>query len=192
MEQDRVQFKEVLPVAIVSWTGALLEWLDFYTYAILAKTLAKVYFPSHDPLASLLASFAALAIGFLFRPVGALMFGKIGDQYGRKIAFLTAITMMMVGTIGIAVLPSYEAIGVLASIGVFILRIIQGLALGGGYGAAITYLGEFTPITEEGSSQAFFLQLLPLVWHLLQILLQPFRVILEQRLLRLQGGDGAL
>jgi MFS family permease/predicted transcriptional regulator len=155
MERERVEFKEVLPVAIVSWTGALLEWLDFYTYAILAKTLARVYFPSHDPLASLLASFAALAIGFLFRPVGALMFGKIGDQYGRKISFLTAITMMMVGTIGIAVLPSYESIGVLASIGVFILRIIQGLALGGGYGAAITYLGEFTPDHRRGLITGF-------------------------------------
>ncbi|BAU23365.1 sugar transporter [Caldimicrobium thiodismutans] len=155
MEQERVQFKEVLPVAIVSWTGALLEWLDFYVYAILAKTLAKVYFPSHDPLASLLASFAALAIGFLFRPVGALMFGKIGDQYGRKIAFLTAISMMMVGTIGIALLPGYETLGIFASIGVFILRIIQGLALGGGYGAAITYLGEFTPDHRRGLITGF-------------------------------------
>ena len=153
--QERVSFKEVLPVAIVAWTGALLEWVDFYTYAILAATLAKVYFPSHDPLASLLASFAALAIGFLFRPIGALMFGKIGDQYGRKVAFLTAISMMMIGTLGIAILPSYETLGILASIGVFILRIIQGLALGGGYGAAITYLGEFTPDHRRGLITGF-------------------------------------
>jgi len=145
MKQEEARFKEVLPVAIVSWTGALLEWLDFYTYAILAKILASHYFPSHDPIASLLGAYAALAIGFLFRPLGALMFGKIGDQFGRKIAFLTAITMMMVGTLGIAALPSYATWGVIASIGIFVLRIIQGLALGGGYGAAITYLGEFTP-----------------------------------------------
>lgn len=153
--QERISFKEVLPVAIVAWTGALLEWVDFYVYAILAPLLAKIYFPSHDPLASLLASFAALAIGFLFRPVGALLFGKIGDQYGRKVAFLTAISMMMVGTLGIAILPSYETLGVLASIGVFILRIIQGLALGGGYGAAITYLGEFTPDHRRGLITGF-------------------------------------
>lgn len=145
MKEERARFRDVLPVAIVSWTGALLEWLDFYTYAILAKILAKVYFPSHDPIASLLASFAALAIGFFFRPIGALMFGKIGDQFGRKAAFLTAISMMMVGTLGIAILPSYATLGIIASIGIFVLRIIQGLALGGGYGAAITYLGEFTP-----------------------------------------------
>lgn len=155
MEKDKVQFREVLPVAIVSWTGALLEWLDFYVYAILAKLLAQIYFPSDDPLASLLASFAALAIGFLFRPLGALLFGKIGDQYGRKIAFLTAITMMMVGTIGIALLPGYSSIGIFASIGLFVLRIIQGLALGGGFGAAITYLGEFTPDHRRGFITGF-------------------------------------
>ncbi|MEZ0343269.1 MAG: MFS transporter [Caldimicrobium sp.] len=148
--QERISFKEVLPVAIVAWTGALLEWVDFYTYAILAKVLAKVFFPTHDPLAGLLASFAALAIGFLFRPLGALMFGKIGDQYGRKVAFLVAISMMMIGTIGIALLPGYAELGIIASLGVFLLRIIQGLALGGGFGAAITYLGEFTPDHRRG------------------------------------------
>ncbi len=150
-----VSFREVLPVAIIAWSGALLEWLDFYTYAILAKVLAKKFFPAADPVASLLASFAALAIGFLFRPLGALGFGKLGDQVGRKIAFLTAITTMMVATLGLAVLPSYETIGILGSIGVFILRILQGLALGGGYGAAITYLGEFTPDDKRGLITGF-------------------------------------
>lgn len=155
MAQERGSFKEVAPVAIVSWAGALLEWVDFYTYAILAKVLAKVYFPSDDPIASLLASFAALAIGFLFRPLGALMFGKIGDQFGRKIAFLTAITMMLIGTVGIALLPGYASIGIIASFGLFALRIVQGLALGGGFGAAITYLGEFTPDNKRGLITGF-------------------------------------
>jgi len=155
MKEERTEFKQVLPVAIVSWSGALLEWLDFYTYAILAKVLAKVYFPSSDPLASLLAAFAALAIGFLFRPLGALMFGKIGDQFGRKVSFFTAITMMMVGTLGIAFLPSYAAWGILASILLFVCRIVQGLALGGGFGAAITYLGEFTPDHRRGFITGF-------------------------------------
>ena len=155
MKEERTEFKQVLPVAIVSWSGALLEWVDFYIYAILAKVLAKIYFPSDDPLASLLAAFAALAIGFLFRPLGALMFGKIGDQFGRKVAFFTAITMMMVGTLGIAFLPGYAAWGVLASILLFICRIVQGLALGGGFGAAITYLGEFTPDHRRGFITGF-------------------------------------
>ncbi|MFN3505345.1 MAG: MFS transporter [Caldimicrobium sp.] len=155
MAEERGSFREVAPVAIVSWAGALLEWVDFYVYAVLAKVLAKIYFPSDDPVASLLASFAALAIGFLFRPLGALMFGKIGDQFGRKIAFLTAITMMLIGTVGIALLPGYEKIGILASFGLFALRIVQGLALGGGFGAAITYLGEFTPDHRRGLITGF-------------------------------------
>jgi CBS domain-containing protein/nitrate/nitrite transporter NarK len=155
MREERTEFKQVLPVAIVSWSGALLEWVDFYIYAILAKVLAKIYFPSSDPLASLLAAFTALAIGFLFRPLGALLFGKIGDQFGRKVAFFTAITMMMVGTLGIAFLPGYAAWGVLASILLFIYRIVQGLALGGGFGAAITYLGEFTPDHRRGFITGF-------------------------------------
>jgi MFS family permease len=155
MKEERTEFKQVLPVAIVAWSGALLEWVDFYIYAILAKVLAKIYFPSDDPLASLLAAFAALAIGFLFRPLGALMFGKIGDQFGRKVAFFTAIIMMMVGTLGIAFLPGYAAWGVLASILLFICRIVQGLALGGGFGAAITYLGEFTPDHRRGFITGF-------------------------------------
>lgn len=155
MKEERAEFKQVLPVAIVAWSGALLEWVDFYIYAILAKVLAKIYFPSHDPLASLLAAFAALAIGFLFRPLGALMFGKIGDQFGRKVAFFTAISMMMVGTLGIAFLPGYASWGVLASILLFACRIIQGLALGGGFGAAITYLGEFTPDHRRGLITGF-------------------------------------
>jgi len=155
MDQEIVKIKDVLLVAIVSWIGALLEWFDFYIYAILAKIIANLYFPSYDPLASLLAAFSALAIGFLFRPLGALLFGKIGDQFGRKIAFLTVIIMMIIGTIGIGILPTYATIGVLASIGIFLLRAIQGLALGGGYGAAITYLGEFAPDDKRGLITGF-------------------------------------
>jgi CBS domain-containing protein len=117
--------------------------------------VAKIFFPSADPIASLLASFAALAIGFLFRPLGAILFGKIGDQFGRKVAFITAMSLMLAGTLGIGLLPSYAEIGIIASVGVFLLRIIQGLALGGGYGAAITYLGEFVPEHRRGFFTGF-------------------------------------
>ncbi|ABO07816.1 MFS transporter [Pyrobaculum calidifontis] len=151
----QVNFRQVASVAIVAWFGAFLEWLDFYTYALLAGLVAKIFFPSADPIASLLASFAALAIGFLFRPLGAIVFGKIGDQFGRKVAFITAMSLMLVGTLGIGLLPGYAEIGILASVGVFILRIIQGLALGGGYGAAITYLGEFVPEHRRGFFTGF-------------------------------------
>jgi MFS family permease len=130
-----VSFRQLTSVAAVSWGGAFLEWLDFYTYATYATIVSKVFFPSVDPIASLLASFAALAIGFLFRPLGALIFGNIGDRFGRKISFVTAMIMMLAGTLGIGLLPGYSALGLIASVSVFILRIIQGLALGGGYGS---------------------------------------------------------
>ncbi|HIC98166.1 MAG TPA: hypothetical protein EYP08_00470, partial [Pyrodictiaceae archaeon] len=100
MQEERVKWREIIPVAFVAWLGALVEWVDFYTYAMVAKIIGQHYFPSHDPVASLLGAYAGLAIGFLFRPLGALLFGKIGDQFGRKMAFLSAVLLMLVGTLG--------------------------------------------------------------------------------------------
>ncbi len=159
--QISVSFKQVASVATVAWSGAFLEWLDFYTYALLATIVARVFFPAVDPIASLLASFAALAVGFLFRPLGAMLFGKIGDQFGRKIAFVMAMALMMTGTLGIGLLPGYSGIGIISSILVFLLRIIQGLALGGGFGAAITYLGEFVPEHRRGLITGFLFTTAP-------------------------------
>ena len=149
------KFKEIARTTAISWLGALLEWVDFYTYALLAGIVAAVFFPKWDPIAALLASFGALAIGFLFRPLGALLFGRIGDIYGRKVAFILAAISMLAGTLGIGVLPTYTQIGVAASVTVFILRIIQGLALGGGYGAMIVYLGESVPERRRGFYTGF-------------------------------------
>jgi MHS family proline/betaine transporter-like MFS transporter len=155
MNSVNVGLRQVASVVTVSWCGALTEWLDFYSYALLAGVVAKIFFPAEDPIASLLAAFAALAIGFLFRPLGAILFGKIGDQFGRKVSFITSLLMIFTGTIGIGLLPGYAEIGILASVGVFLLRIAQGLALGGGYGAAITYLGEFVPEHRRGLYTGF-------------------------------------
>ena len=155
MQEERVKWREIIPVAFVAWLGALVEWVDFYTYAMVAKIIGQHYFPSHDPVASLLGAYAGLAIGFLFRPLGALLFGKIGDQFGRKMAFLSAVLLMLVGTLGIAFLPSYQQIGIAATIGIILLRIVQGLALGGGFGAAITYLGEYVPDHRRGFITGF-------------------------------------
>ncbi len=155
MHEEKVRWGEILPVAIVAWLGALIEWIDFYTYAMVAKIIGHHYFPSHDPVASLLGAYAGLAIGFFFRPLGALMFGKIGDQFGRKVTFVAAVSLMMIGTLGIAVLPTYAKIGILATIGIILLRIVQGLALGGGFGAAITYLGEYVPDHRRGFITGF-------------------------------------
>ena len=151
VKEVEIPVRELARTIAIGWSGALLEWTDFYTYAILAPIVAKVFFPSEDPIASLLASFGALALGFLFRPLGALLFGRIGDIYGRKIAFVLAATSMLAGTVGIGILPTYAQIGIAASVLVFVLRIIQGLALGGGYGAVIVYLGESVPERRRGT-----------------------------------------
>lgn len=150
-----VSLRQVSSVTAVAWAAAFLDWLDFYTFAVLATVIAPIFFPSKDPIASLLSTFAALAIGFLFRPLGALLFGNIGDRFGRRTSFLIALSMMLFGTVGIGLLPSYASIGLAASVGVFILRIIQGLALGGGYGSAIVYLGEFIPEHRRGLITGF-------------------------------------
>ncbi len=150
VKEAEIPPKELTRTIAIGWSGALLEWIDFYTYAILAPIVAAVFFPSKDPIASLLASFGALALGFLFRPLGALLFGRIGDIYGRKVAFVLAAVSMLAGTLGIGLLPTYAQIGLAASVLVFVLRIIQGLALGGGYGAVIVYLGESVPERRRG------------------------------------------
>lgn len=151
VKEVEIPARELARSIAIAWSGALLEWTDFYVYANLAPIVAATFFPSKDPIASLLASFAALAIGFLFRPLGALIFGRLGDIYGRKFAFVVAAISMLAGTLGIGVLPTYAQIGIAASIAVFILRIIQGLALGGGYGAMIVYLGETVPERRRGT-----------------------------------------
>ncbi|ADB58191.1 MFS transporter [Archaeoglobus profundus] len=154
--------KEIARTVGIAWAGALLEWVDFYTYALLAGIVAHVFFPEWDPIAQLLASFGALALGFLFRPLGALIFGRIGDIYGRKVAFVAAAFTMLAGTLGIGILPGYAQIGILASVLVFVLRIIQGLALGGGFGATIVYLGESIPEKRRGFFTGFLFTTAPL------------------------------
>jgi hypothetical protein len=95
MSSVNVGLRQVASVVTVSWCGALTEWLDFYSYALLAGVVARIFFPAADPIASLLAAFAALAIGFLFRPLGAILFGKIGDQFGRKMSFITSLLLIL-------------------------------------------------------------------------------------------------
>jgi len=151
IKEVRIPVKEQARTIAMAWLGSTMEWLDFYVYAIFAPILAKAFFPSEDPIASLLAAFAALALGFLFRPIGALLFGRIGDVYGRKFAFVLAALTMIICTIGIGILPTYAQIGILASILVFILRAIQGLSLGGGFGAIMVYLGESIPEKRRGT-----------------------------------------
>ena len=142
--------KEERKVIFASSLGTVFEWYDFYLYATLAPFFATLFFPKTNATAALLGSFVSYAAGFLVRPFGALVFGRIGDLIGRKYAFLVTLTVMGLSTFLIGLLPTYAAIGVLAPIILLVLRLLQGLALGGEYGGAATYVAEHVPDSRRG------------------------------------------
>jgi MFS family permease len=137
-------------VIFASSLGTIFEWYDFYIYATLAPFFATLFFPKGNATAALLASFATYAAGFLVRPFGALVFGRIGDLVGRKYTFLVTILVMGFATAAVGLLPSYESIGMLSPIILVLLRLAQGLALGGEYGGAATYVAEHAPDGKRG------------------------------------------
>src|SRR2546426_50098 len=118
-------------VIFASSLGTVFEWYDFYLYATLAKFFAAHFFPKGNDTAALLAAFATYAAGFLVRPFGALVFGRIGDLVGRKYTFLITIAVMGASTFAVGLLPSYDSIGIAAPVLLTALRLLQGLALGG-------------------------------------------------------------
>ena len=140
-----------LPFVIAaSSAGTVIEWYDFYLYATLTPFLAPLFFPNDNPTAQLLSAFAAYAAGFLVRPFGAVVFGRIGDVIGRKYAFLLTISIMGGATVIMGLLPTYAAIGFLAPAILVLLRLAQGLALGGEYGGAAIYVAEHSPDSRRG------------------------------------------
>ena len=143
------QFK--LPFVIgASAAGTVIEWYDFYLYGVLAAFFATQFFPPGNEVAALLSSLATFGAGFAVRPFGAAFFGRIGDIIGRKFTFLVTITLMGGATALVGVLPTYAQIGVLAPIILVLLRLAQGLALGGEYGGAAIYVAEHAPDHERG------------------------------------------
>src|SRR5712672_1780817 len=137
-------------VIIASSVGTVFEWYDFYLYAILAPFFAGLFFPSQNQTAALLGAFGAYAAGFLVRPFGAIIFGRIGDLVGRKYTFLVTIVVMGLSTVFVGFLPTYASIGVAAPAILVALRLAQGLALGGEYGGAATYVAEHAPDSRRG------------------------------------------
>jgi MFS family permease len=137
-------------VIFASSLGTVFEWYDFYLYATLAPFFAALFFPKGNETAALLSSFATYAAGFLVRPFGALVFGRIGDLVGRKYTFLITIVIMGLSTFIVGLLPSYASIGFLAPVILIALRLLQGLALGGEYGGAATYVAEHSPPGRRG------------------------------------------
>ncbi len=137
--------KEERKVIFASSLGTVFEWYDFYLYATLAPFFAALFFPKGNDTAALLSAFATYAAGFLVRPFGALVFGRIGDLVGRKYTFLMTIVFMGGATFLVGLLPTFETIGWAAPVLLVTLRLVQGLALGGEYGGAATYVAATTP-----------------------------------------------
>jgi MFS family permease len=142
-------------VITASSVGTLIEWYDFYIFGSLSSILATKFFPQENPTAAFLSTLAAFAAGFIVRPFGALVFGRLGDLVGRKYTFLVTLILMGGSTFAIGLIPGYETIGITAPILVVVLRLLQGLALGGEYGGAATYVAEHAPEGKRGFYTSF-------------------------------------
>jgi MFS family permease len=142
--------KGIGKIIFSSSLGTLIEWYDFYIFGMLAKTISIQFFPEGNTTAALLSTLAIFAAGFLVRPFGALVFGRLGDLVGRKYTFLLTLVLMGASTFLIGLVPGYKSIGIAAPLLVLLLRLIQGLALGGEYGGAATYVAEHAPAGRRG------------------------------------------
>jgi MFS family permease len=142
-------------VIFASSLGTVFEWYDFYLYGSLAAIIAKQFFAGTDPNTAFIFALLAFAAGFLVRPFGAIVFGRLGDMVGRKYTFLVTILIMGASTFIVGLLPNYASIGIAAPVILITLRILQGLALGGEYGGAATYVAEHAPDDKRGAFTAW-------------------------------------
>lgn len=153
--QRSVDSRTLFSVISASSVGTLIEWYDFYIFGSLAAILSSQFFPKDNPTAALLSTLATFAAGFIVRPFGALVFGRLGDLVGRKYTFLVTLVLMGGSTFAIGLIPGYATIGFWAPLLVLLLRLIQGLALGGEYGGAATYVAEYAPEGRRGYYTSF-------------------------------------
>jgi len=135
--------------------GNVLEWYDFGVYGYLVSTIGQLFFPSSDPIASLLLSFAVFGVGFVTRPVGSILFGIYGDRRGRRKALSAVIFLMAFSTLAIGLLPTYQQVGDLAPVLLCVIRLVQGLSAGGEWGGSTAYLVEFAPEGKRGFIGSF-------------------------------------
>ena len=147
--------RSISKVIFASSAGTLIEWYDFYIFGSLATIIATQFFPKENPTANLLSTLALFATGFVVRPFGALFFGRMGDLIGRKYTFLLTLMLMGLSTFAIGLIPGYEQIGIAAPLIILVLRLVQGLALGGEYGGAATYVAEHAPEGRRGYYTSF-------------------------------------
>ena len=137
-------------IIFASAAGTMIEWYDFYIFGSLATVIASKFYQTGTPIGDIIAWLATFAIGFLVRPFGAIFFGRVGDLIGRKYTFLITMTLMGLCTFAVGLLPTIEVLGAWAGIILITLRILQGLALGGEYGGAATYVAEHAPHGKRG------------------------------------------
>jgi len=147
--------KEIRLVIGASSAGTIFEWYDFFIYGTLAYILKDAFYDVDNDTLGLLLVWSTFAVGFAFRPVGAVLFGFLGDRLGRKYTFLVTVTLMGIATAGVGFIPTVDTIGIMAPIIVIVLRIIQGLALGGEYGGAAIYVAEHAPPERRGFYTSF-------------------------------------
>ncbi len=146
---------ERLRAILIGSIGNLVEWYDFYVYAAFSLYFANAFFPGEDPLAQMMSTSGVFALGFLMRPIGAYIFGRIGDTRGRRIALMLSVALMCAGSLIIALTPTYAAIGVAAPAVLLFARLLQGASLGGEYGSSATYLAEMAPPARRGFFSSF-------------------------------------
>jgi len=148
--QPKTTNKSLIPIITASSVGTLIEWYDFYIFGSLATIISTHFFPKENATTAFLATLATFAAGLVVRPFGALFFGRLGDMIGRKYTFMITMILMGGSTFAIGLIPSYETIGFFAPVLILILRILQGLAIGGEYGGATTYVAEHSPVHRRG------------------------------------------
>ena len=136
-------------------SGNLVEWFDFYVYAFCAIYFASAFFPSDDPTVQLLNTAGVFAAGFLMRPIGGWVFGRVADKYGRKVSMMISVLMMCMGSLAIAFMPTYDSIGTLAPVLLLLARLFQGLSVGGEYGTTATYMSEVALKGQRGFFASF-------------------------------------
>lgn len=150
MEPTKTSKKRLISIIAASSAGTLIEWYDFFIFGSLATIISTEFFPKDNPVAAFLATLATFSAGLVVRPFGALFFGRLGDIIGRKYTFMVTLVLMGGSTVGMGLVPGYESIGFFAPLIVLILRLLQGLAIGGEYGGAATYVAEHAPVNQRG------------------------------------------
>jgi MHS family proline/betaine transporter-like MFS transporter len=152
MDAQMTQTRRAVSAAVI---GNVLEWYDFSVYAFVAVIIARKFFPSDNEVSALLATFLAYGLGFVARPLGGIILGRVGDTHGRKTALLITIALMAIGTVLVGILPTYAAIGVAAPLLLVVARLMQGFSAGGEWGSSTAYIVEWAPADKRGLYGSF-------------------------------------